>query len=70
MQFILLKYLPRYITGSNPLGQGTLVYVDSFTRDAIHECEEALLGFPHEVFLGKKCVYVHAHVRVCVRTHT
>jgi hypothetical protein len=23
-------------------------------RDAIHECEEAFLGFPNKVFLGKK----------------
>ena len=33
--------------------QGTLVYANQFTRDAIHECGEAILGFRHEVFLGK-----------------
>lgn len=31
-----------------------LVYADEFTRDAIHECGEAFLRFPHKVFLGRK----------------
>ena len=33
--------------------QSTLVYADGFTRDAIHKCGEAILGFLHEVFVGK-----------------
>ena len=48
------------LQGSVPAGaqfessrQGTLVYADGFTRDVIHECGEAILGFLDEVFLGK-----------------
>jgi hypothetical protein len=36
----------------NPPREGALVYVDSFSRDAIHEFEKASLGFPYEVFLS------------------
>jgi len=33
---------------------GIRVYTNGFNRDTIHECEEASLEVPCEVFLGKK----------------
>jgi hypothetical protein len=41
---------------------GTIVYSNGFTRDAIHECEEASLGFSHENFLGKKIIKIKTYV--------
>ncbi len=40
------------VSSWNPFGLGALIYTNGFTRDAIHECEEASLGFPCEVFFG------------------
>lgn len=36
--------------------RGTLIYADLFTRDAIHKCGEASLGFPTRFFLRKKSI--------------
>jgi len=38
----------------NPLGLGTLVYSNGFTRDTVQECGEASFGIPHEGFPLKK----------------
>lgn len=42
------------VPSSNSLELGTLVCINAFTRDAIHQCGEASLGFPCDVFLWKK----------------
>jgi hypothetical protein len=42
------------VRNPNPPRLGELVYTNGFTRDAIHECGEASLGFPMMFSLEKK----------------
>lgn len=44
----------KQVPALNPSMLGALVYLDEFTRYVIHDCEEASLGFHHDVFLGKE----------------
>jgi hypothetical protein len=52
MLFIIWLVPCQRVLDSNPPRSGALIYANEFTRDVIHECGEASLGFPHEVFLG------------------
>ena len=38
------------------------LYQDRLTRDAIHNCEEASLVFPHNILFGKKKFLVEDEV--------
>jgi hypothetical protein len=49
----LANSVPAHAWFESP-GVGTLVYDNGFNRAAIHKCGEASLGFPREVFLGKR----------------
>lgn len=31
-----------------------IIYANGFIRDGIHKCKEAILVFPHKIFIGKK----------------
>jgi hypothetical protein len=61
--------LCQWVTSLNPHGLGTLVYANGFTRDSIHECEEASLVFPCKVFLGNKRVTIVCLVRLGTSKH-